>query len=143
RRDAYTLPTGVLRQGASGTAVQQIQKALIALGYSVGPDGADGVWGPNTTAGLVAFQHAQGIDADGVYGPQTRAALSARLPTSVVQTMAGPIHTTQHGGGDTPMAYAVAGRLSQDHIARVRVLHDGQAPVPLRSAKATCQVWET
>jgi len=142
RRDAYTLPSGVYRQGASGSAVQQIQTALIALGYSVGPDGADGVWGPNTTAGLVAFQHAQGIDADGVYGPQTRAALSARLPTSVTQTMAGPIHTTRHGGGDHHMAHTIAERLSKDHIARVRVVHYGPTPVPLLSAKATCQVWK-
>ena len=142
RRDAYTLPTGVYRQGATGPAVRQIQEALIALGYSVGPDGADGVWGPRTTAGLVACQHVLGIDADGVYGPQTRAAMSARLPTSVTQTMAGPIHTTRHGGGDHHMTYAIAERLSKSHVARVRVVHYGPTPVPLLSAKATSQVWE-
>src|SRR5690606_1361336 len=91
-RDSYTLPTGVYRQGATGPAVRQIQEALIALGYSVGPDGPDGVWGANTRAGLVAGQHARGIGADGAYGPQTRAAMSARRRTSVTQTMAGPIH---------------------------------------------------
>src|SRR5690606_15075862 len=95
RRDAYTLPTGVLRQGATGLSVQQIQEALIALGYSVGRDGADGVGGPHPAAGLVPFQHPHGLDADGFSGRQTRAAISAPLPTSLTHTMAGPIHTTR------------------------------------------------
>lgn len=48
-----------------------LQQALIAKGFSVGPTGADGVYGPATTAAVKAFQKSVGITVDGVYGPVT------------------------------------------------------------------------
>ncbi len=45
-----------LAPGAKGDMVSALQHALIANGNSVGPAGADGIFGPATTAALEAFQ---------------------------------------------------------------------------------------
>lgn len=57
--------------------VQSVQHKLIAKGYSVGVEGADGLLGPHTWAGIVAFQKAHGLAVDGVPGPHTWAALTS------------------------------------------------------------------
>ncbi|GJE00531.1 TIGR02594 family protein [Methylobacterium isbiliense] len=55
--------------------VTEIQRALIARGYDLGPGGADGDAGPKTIAAVTAFQRAAGLVADGIAGPLTQAAL--------------------------------------------------------------------
>jgi peptidoglycan hydrolase-like protein with peptidoglycan-binding domain len=59
----------VLRQGASGEVVKQLQSALKDLGYDVGA--VDGKFGAQTERAVKAFQKAQGIDVDGVVGAIT------------------------------------------------------------------------
>lgn len=56
--------------------VAEIQRALIARGYDLGPSGADGDAGPKTIAAVTAFQKAAGLVADGIAGPKTQAALA-------------------------------------------------------------------
>jgi putative peptidoglycan binding protein len=68
-----TLPDGVLKPGASGASVKQLQQALASAGHS--PGTIDGVYGPLTAQAVSAFQTAAGITADGIYGPETKAAL--------------------------------------------------------------------
>jgi len=53
--------------------VKDIQTALAAQGYRVGP--LDGVWGRQTTAALRQFQSDHGLQADGIAGPLTLAKL--------------------------------------------------------------------
>jgi lysozyme len=78
---AATIATGpTLQQGSSGQAVTDLQNALAAAGFSPGP--ADGQFGPNTKAAVVAFQNANGLTPDGIVGPLTRAALAAALSGS-------------------------------------------------------------
>lgn len=50
-------------EDSSGVAV--MQRNLIALGYDVGPPGADGKFGPYTQAALAAFQRDYKIDGNG------------------------------------------------------------------------------
>jgi peptidoglycan hydrolase-like protein with peptidoglycan-binding domain len=45
-----------LAPGATGEIVKALQHALIANGYSVGPDGANGIFDEGTTTALEAFQ---------------------------------------------------------------------------------------
>lgn len=63
------LPT--LKRGSSGWAVASAQGALIAHGYSCGPDGADGDFGYNTRIAVTRFQTENWLDADGAIGDQT------------------------------------------------------------------------
>lgn len=68
-----TLP--VLLRGSKGIPVWSLQKLLIKLGFSVGPDGADGDFGPNTLAAVRKFQSSCGLTTDGVVGADTWTAL--------------------------------------------------------------------
>ena len=90
----------LIQNGSKGTAVKQLQKYLIELGYSCGPDGADGDFGKNTLAALKKFQKDHGVAQSGVYDVDTIVAmglaLSARdkLPKneSVVRIVNGNAH---------------------------------------------------
>lgn len=68
-----------VRQGCLGGAVRRLQGWLSALGYDIGPHGADGRFGPDTRAALLAFQRENGLVADGVAGKRTWAALAKAL----------------------------------------------------------------
>lgn len=46
-------------------AIVSIQKALIALGYDIGPMGVDGIRGPYTTAAIKKFQADHNLKVDG------------------------------------------------------------------------------
>lgn len=61
-----------LRKGDSGPSVLALQKALVAKGYKITPDGK---FGQATHDALVAFQSASGLDADGLAGSLTTKAL--------------------------------------------------------------------
>jgi len=63
----------ILKKGAKGSAVAQLQIQLQGLGFDTG--GSDGVFGDQTEAAVQAFQEEQGLEADGVVGPATWDAL--------------------------------------------------------------------
>ena len=72
-----TLPEGVvLRRGAKGAEVKQVQEALVALGYSTT---IDGKFGPATAQAVKSFQASSGLTDDGVVGPATLSALSVAV----------------------------------------------------------------
>ena len=58
----------VLRVGSTGSAVSQLQQALVNKGYSLSVDGA---FGPLTRSAVISFQSNVGITADGIVGPVT------------------------------------------------------------------------
>ena len=71
----------VLRDGASGAAVRELQRQLNQLGYR-GADGrpletTSGKFGPQTEHALRAFQADRGLKVDGEYGDRSHAALAA------------------------------------------------------------------
>jgi hypothetical protein len=71
---AGAAPAAVLRFGARGDDVKQLQTALHALGLLAGP--IDGVFGRGTERAVATFQRQHGLTPDGVAGPRTRAALT-------------------------------------------------------------------
>jgi hypothetical protein len=82
---AYALGERDLGRGDEGEDVRLLQQYLLQLNYSVGEYGADGDFGKNTLAGLIAFQTAKGLTADGVYGDADKAALEkayAAIPST-------------------------------------------------------------
>ena len=62
-----------LRKGSSGARVTVLQKQLISLGYLRGS--ADGKYGEQTRAAVVAFQKSNQLTADGLAGKKTLQAL--------------------------------------------------------------------
>jgi hypothetical protein len=78
----FTLPEGTkLQRDAENDAavVRELQEALTAAGYD--PGAADGTYGEQTEAAVVAFQQANGLAVDGRVGPETAAALNSALAT--------------------------------------------------------------
>jgi peptidoglycan hydrolase-like protein with peptidoglycan-binding domain len=67
----FSHPT--LSIGAHGAAVAELQRALMARGFS--PGAVDDAFGPLTRAAVVRFQASRGLVADGVVGPRTWGAL--------------------------------------------------------------------
>ena len=65
----------------SNTVVKELQNTLATLEYY--PGSVDGVYGPETTQAVEAFQKDAGIAVDGKYGPETHTALEkAYIETS-------------------------------------------------------------
>jgi hypothetical protein len=63
----------MLRIGAHGAEVRNVEARLAALGYW--PGAVDGVFDDDTFHATVALQKTAGIEADGIVGPVTSAAL--------------------------------------------------------------------
>jgi peptidoglycan hydrolase-like protein with peptidoglycan-binding domain len=61
-----------LKQGMANSRVAALQTALQAAGYSVGPKGADGVFGKATKEALTQFQKDRGLEPVGYAGPKSR-----------------------------------------------------------------------
>lgn len=68
----------VLRFGARGVAVAELQTDLAGLGYFSGR--IDGIFGPLTRASVLAFQADNGLATDGIVGRNTWLELEIALP---------------------------------------------------------------
>jgi peptidoglycan hydrolase-like protein with peptidoglycan-binding domain len=90
-------PMPVLHEGHRGDVVHNLQDALTmgAFGlWETTPQGCDGIFGPNTTASVKAFQRWAGLKDDGVVGQKT---WDASLPLEFVVGL-------QHTVGVEPVA---------------------------------------
>jgi len=78
-QDPAPVPTGppILRPGAEGPAVAQLQRELQELGYYDGS--IDGGYGEQTQAAVEAFQSDKQLTVDAIVGPSTWDALSSAL----------------------------------------------------------------
>lgn len=78
--EACQAGTHRMHQPEQGLAVKRVQEGLMALGRSVGPDGADGRFGPHTGAAVSAYKADSGLQpTDPVVGKGTVSALDADL----------------------------------------------------------------
>ncbi|MCM3769344.1 N-acetylmuramoyl-L-alanine amidase [Priestia aryabhattai] len=76
--EQYPLPNGILKQGDSGEAVKQLQRALNAVNFKVGS--VDGIYGVQTKDAVRRFQLVYlPYDVDGIYGLQTKNKLATVL----------------------------------------------------------------
>ena len=75
----YALGDRLLKHGAEGADVKQLQQYLIQLGYDMGKWGADGEFGGATELAVRAFQKDSALEADGQYGEKTHEALLQAL----------------------------------------------------------------
>jgi putative chitinase len=77
----------VLRQGADGAAVEELQQLLTKAGLATV---VDGDFGPGTEAKVKAFQRLRGLSDDGSVGPATWAALDAAVAAAAATVRAVP-----------------------------------------------------
>ena len=84
----------ILRQGAKGGEVKEVQRRLKLWGYYNGS--VDGVFGEGTKKAVIAFQKKNGLTADGVVGKSTYQALGM---TSSYQALLGQSNTSSGGNG--------------------------------------------
>lgn len=75
----YALGERLLKHGAEGADVKQLQRYLIQLGYDLGRWGADGEFGDATELAVKAFQRDHELGVDGQYGPKSHAAMLEAL----------------------------------------------------------------
>lgn len=75
-RETLKAPLPVLKRGAMGSKVEQLQKCLNVFGYGLNPDG---VFGEKTYKALMDFQYRNGLVIDGKYGTYTYNKLRGRL----------------------------------------------------------------
>jgi hypothetical protein len=68
--------------GWKGPEIMDIQKALVALGYNVGPTGTDGIRGKYTIAAIKKYQTDKGLAIDGDPGPETVAAINKDIQSN-------------------------------------------------------------
>ena len=73
--DYIQVPTGP-KMGSRGVEVINLQRALMALGYSVGPTKDDGILGKFTSAGISKFQTDNKLQATGTATPETVQAIN-------------------------------------------------------------------
>jgi len=69
----FSLTGGNLQVGSRGDNVKQLQSLLDIT--------ADGIYGPQTKAAVIAYQKANGLTPDGIVGPLTTSSLSGKPPT--------------------------------------------------------------
>ena len=87
-------PAPVIRHGAQGEAVKNIQSRLQTLGYYEGA--IDGQFGGGTCSAVILFQQQHGLQADGIVGTETSTVLfSADAHPIVITPTPAPTATAE------------------------------------------------
>ena len=94
------LDTGeILKQGANGAKVQQLQEILKALNFD--PGTIDGDFGNNTVKAVKQFQSRNGLEADGIVGKNTQNLLNNAFDQLTTNSVPFPTPQTKGFGGVT------------------------------------------
>jgi N-acetylmuramoyl-L-alanine amidase len=97
--EVVAVPTAVLRQGASGGEVKELQRRLKMWGYYNGD--VDGIYGSKTVEAVKYFQRKNGLTVDGIAGKATFAALGMNDSVRVLEDE----ENAKYSGKDYTSAY--------------------------------------
>lgn len=86
----------VLKQGARGGEVKEVQRRLKNWGYYNGS--VDGIYGPSTISAVKYFQKKNGLTADGICGKATYAALGMNDSVRVLENGSTDSGSSSSGG---------------------------------------------
>ena len=120
--------------GSSGEEVRKLQNALMSAGYDVASSGADGKFGPSTSAAVKKYQKDMGLSVDGVAGKNTQGALYGKSGNttgkSTVPSSTGTVRpTTRTTTSKTPtLTYDAAG--DQAYQEALKALLEAQKNAP-------------
>lgn len=122
---------------------REAQRALIELGYNLGPSGADGKIGPASEAAIRAFQSAAKTHVDGKLGPLTYRALEAALAAARAGRPVPPAERLLTSEILTKLARSFGGRPSAKIVDGIvehqQTLIDGGINTPGRLAEFIAQ----
>ncbi len=110
-----------LRYGDSGSAVQAMQEALVALGFDT--KGVDGKFGRGTENAVKQFQQSKGLAVDGLAGHNTLSALYSAAPGE-----------SEAPAASTPVPTASSSSSSSGSYSTLRYGSTGDAVRNLQSA---------
>ncbi len=91
-------------------SVKGVQQGLTALGYSVGPEGVDDKFGPNTASGILKFNKDNGGPKSSAIDLNLRKLLAAKLRAKGL-TVTGDTSTVVHNQNSEYGAIVSTGRL--------------------------------
>lgn len=75
----------MLSIGSHGSAVKELQKKLISLGFSCGIHGADGDYGEGTAEAIRKFQRKNKLTIDGIAGLETLKAIDKAIESNITR----------------------------------------------------------
>lgn len=106
--ESQTTVAAILRQGAKGSEVKEVQRRLKQWGYYTGS--VDGVFGAGTRNAVIKFQKKNGLKADGVVGAATYKALGMNSSYQVLagKGQGGQTQTQGTGGFSSSEVYLLA-----------------------------------
>jgi len=118
----FSVPQNDLQRGMQGPEVEQLQTALVGLGYmtQAQKDTGPGLFGPQTEASLKRFQADHGVPSTGYYGPLTREALTQKAGGVSGPGPVGP--TPEPGGAGSVSVEQLRGIMPHLSDARAREL---------------------
>lgn len=98
----YVQARPLIKRGARGQEVKDLQQILLNMGYDLGPQGADGKFGPNTERAIRNFQKTQNLTQTGIIDQQTRNLLSLSPSGTLFGTPTGQKPTKPKPSKTTP-----------------------------------------
>lgn len=115
--------TTILDLGDKGDVVKELQRNLISLGYSCGPDGADGIFGSQTENAVMQFQAKNRIGVDGIVGYETFTAIKDALAKNVKRVkVTANVLNVRAGAG---MNYKIVSAIRKDTVRELLDEKDG------------------
>lgn len=107
---AEPLTTIDVPQGTKGPAIADMQKLLVALGYSLPKYGVDGIIGPETRGALAQFQKSERLKDNGKPTPETTAVMNKLLAdhpefsTKITKSTTADVKTRDYSQGASQYA---------------------------------------
>jgi hypothetical protein len=116
-------PTLVVPEKLTGTEIQRLQLALMALGYKVGNTNDDGKYGPKTKAGIEKFQKDNNLTITGKFDKETVDAINKEIAILHKKRSEKPPATREPGPGSTrPQTPGQGGMVEpKDRVGKERV----------------------
>lgn len=124
-------------------AVAQLQTALKNAGFD--PGAIDGIYGPQTSSAVAAYQAANGLPADGIFGPQTEATLyGAGAPTAgaSAQDIIRTVYPQIAWAYNIPEVKAIIDQAAAEHWDPGRIQGAIEATTWWQNTAASARLWQ-
>lgn len=128
-----------LRRGMQGPPVSEIQRLLVAKGYSVGTAGPDGLFGAGTENAVGAFQRNVGLPVTRIVNDATLAALRAPVGTQDSVAQAAQEQERRRTGEGAAAVASVLGQAAAGFLSVFGAQRQAQAMEALAQAQMGAQ----